>query len=273
LDSKLYLVFALTAVIHMINTFAYAVRLAGVRTKRLALALSLFNVIFLLSSTANTIQGPLLTKYVEHQTLSLAKGTPEYNQALENISDVIRMVLLSGTVGTLIGAFLIPSYVRIFTKGILIFERVKSIPKLVRVVLSPNKLKAILKEVHLPSISSLDLPKYSGIPKRLVVLNIVITGIFTTGVLSAVYAGQFADYSNTAILLSSIINGVAMILLATIVDPTVAMVVDQTINGERSEKDVKKLVRYLAFSRVLGTLFAQVLFVPAAHIIAYIADI
>ena len=38
---RLLIVAALTAVIHMINTLIYAVRISGVRTQRLATALSL----------------------------------------------------------------------------------------------------------------------------------------------------------------------------------------------------------------------------------------
>lgn len=274
MDSRLYIVFALTAIIHMINTFAYAVRLAGVKTKRLGIALSLFNVIFLISSTANTIQGPLLSKFIEKQFVNVAINSPQYAQGLDNIAEVIRIVLISGTIGTLLGTLLIPNYVRIFTKGIMIFEQVKSVPKLVLIFLSPKKVKRVLKDITLPSVQVLSSYKYNGIPKKLIILNIIITGIFTTGVLSAVYAGSLVpQFGKTATLLASIINGVAMVLLATLVDPTVGMVVDQAINQERSEEDVKKLVRFLAVSRILGTIFAQAIFLPAAYIIEYVARV
>jgi len=62
---RLLIVAALTAVIHFTNTLAYAVRVSGVRTRRLATAFSLFNVIFLVASTANTIQAPILASMVE----------------------------------------------------------------------------------------------------------------------------------------------------------------------------------------------------------------
>lgn len=274
MDSRLYIVFALTAIIHMINTFAYSVRLAGVKTKRLGIALSLFNVIFLISSTANTIQGPLLSKFIEKQFVNVAINSPQYAQGLDNIAEVIRIVLISGTIGTLLGTLLIPNYVRIFTKGIMIFEQVKSVPKLVLMFLSPKKVKRVLKDIYLPSAQVLTSYKYNGIPKKLIILNIIITGIFTTGVLSAVYAGSLVpQFGKTATLLASIINGVAMVLLATLVDPTVGMVVDQAINQERSEEDVKKMVRFLAVSRIIGTIFAQAIFLPAAYIIEYVARV
>lgn len=274
MDSRLYIVFALTAIIHMINTFAYAVRLAGVRTKRLGIALSLFNVIFLISSTANTIQGPLLSKFIEKQFLNVTINSSAYTQGLSTIAGVIRIVLVSGTVGTILGTLLIPYYVRIFTKGIMIFEKVKSVPKLVILVLSPKKAKAILNDIEMPISPKVVDFKFSGIPSKLIILNIIITGIFTTGVLSAVYAGSLVpQFGKTATLLASIINGVAMVLLATLVDPTVGMVVDQAINQERSEEDVKKMVRVLAVSRIAGTILAQAIFLPAAYIIEYVAKV
>ena len=56
---------ALTFVIHLIGTLAYSVRIAGTRTRRIALSLSLFNVLILVSRTSNSFQAPLLAKRVE----------------------------------------------------------------------------------------------------------------------------------------------------------------------------------------------------------------
>jgi hypothetical protein len=51
-------IFTLTFLIHLIGTLAYAVRIAGVRTRRIVVALSLFNLLMLLSRTANSFQAP-----------------------------------------------------------------------------------------------------------------------------------------------------------------------------------------------------------------------
>ena len=55
----------LTFVIHLIGTLAYAVRIAGVRTRRIAVSFALFNVLVLVSRTSNSFQGPFLAKRIE----------------------------------------------------------------------------------------------------------------------------------------------------------------------------------------------------------------
>src|SRR6266516_339104 len=53
------LVFLLTFVIHLISMLSYAVRIAGVRTRRIAVSLAMFNVLLLVSRTSNTFNGCL----------------------------------------------------------------------------------------------------------------------------------------------------------------------------------------------------------------------
>jgi hypothetical protein len=112
------------------------------------------------------------------------------------------------------------------------------------------------------------------IPKGFLVANVIVTGIYTIGVLSALYAGAlFPQYRSTAVLLSAIVNGFATVLVATIVDPTAARITDQALRGERSVRDVKLVVMWLAVTRFLGTLLAQVLFMPAALLIRWVAQL
>ncbi|MGC7880221.1 lipid II flippase family protein [Desulforudis sp. 1190] len=88
------------------------------------------------------------------------------------------------------------------------------------------------------------------------------------GVLSALYAGAlFPEFRGTAILLSGIVNGIATVLIATVVDPTAARITDQAARGARPEKDVQIMVAYLTGTRFLGTIFAQALLLPAAELI------
>ncbi|KUK40790.1 MAG: hypothetical protein XD69_1163, partial [Clostridia bacterium 62_21] len=72
-------------------------------------------------------------------------------------------------------------------------------------------------------------------------------------------------------LLAPLVNGVATVLAATVVDPTAAMITDQALRGVRGEEDVKLMVMYLALTRLLGTMLAQVLFLPAAEAIYLVA--
>ena len=64
-DPQLAVICALTFVIHLIGTLAYAVRIAGVRTQRIAVSFALFNILVLVSRTSNSFQGPFLAKRIE----------------------------------------------------------------------------------------------------------------------------------------------------------------------------------------------------------------
>jgi len=286
---RLLIVAALTAVIHCTNTLAYAVRISGVRTRRLATAFSLFNVIFLLASTANTIQAPLLASIVEMfiKTGQMITGVkipdeqlvsnPAYQTLLTSLDYDFRIVIAAATVGTLIGAALIPAFVNIFNKAIFLFEETGSVPRMLwLIIISPRRFAKVSGQVYLPGKKSLKLATYRKltIPKTFLFLNIIVTGIYTTGVLSSIYAGAlFPSFRSTATLLSAVVNGLATILAATVVEPTAAAITDQALRGDRSDGDVKQMAFYLAITRLLGTVFAQLIFIPSAYLIKYVASL
>src|ERR1044072_7032160 len=71
MDPGLLIICGLTFVIHLIGTLAYSVRIAGARTRRIAISLSLFNILVLVSRTSNSFAAPLLAKRVEQ---NIARG-------------------------------------------------------------------------------------------------------------------------------------------------------------------------------------------------------
>jgi hypothetical protein len=95
LDTGLLIICALTFVIHLVGTLAYSVRIAGTRARRIALSLSLFNILILISRTSNSFQAPLLAKRVEAH---LANG------ATSGGTGDFRWLLLSATLATAAGA-------------------------------------------------------------------------------------------------------------------------------------------------------------------------
>ena len=285
--TRLLIVAGLTALIHLINTLIYGVRLAGVRTQRLALAISLFNVIFLVASTANTVQAPLLSSLVEKainagfgmvgrpaEVAELVKSE-FYLAHLASLRADMRLVILAATGGTVLGALLIPAFVQVFSRAILLFEEAGSVPRLLGMVFfSPRRVWGYAQRVRVTRKEFLRQAarRRPVMPKTFLLLNIIVTGVYTTGVLSALYAGAlFPLYRSTATLLAPLVNGVATVLAATVVDPTAAMITDQALRGVRGEEDVKLMVMYLALTRFLGTILAQVLFLPAAEAIYLVA--
>ncbi|HWI55080.1 MAG TPA: lipid II flippase Amj family protein [Desulfobacteria bacterium] len=272
LDHRLILVIIFTVIIHMIITLGYAVRLAGVRTQRLALAFSLWNVIFLVASTANTVQAPFLGRIIDEAGTLIHKGNLNVTSAVEYD---IRIIILAATLGSIIGTLLIPNFVRLFTKGIFLFERVKSVPRMIGVMLRPKMLRKILAAITIPQSTSVKrLVRKRGVPKKLVVLNFLVTGIWTIGVLAALYAGLLdIKFVRTTANMSGIINGVATVMGVLLIDPHVASITDEAARGKRSDEDVKLLSFYLAASRIAGTILAQVIFIPAAEIIVMAARV
>ncbi|MFZ5647624.1 MAG: lipid II flippase Amj family protein [Bacillota bacterium] len=283
---RLLVVAALTTLIHLINTLIYSVRVSGLMTGRLATAISLFNVIFLLSSTANMIQGPLLATMVEG---AIHRGGLEgvvpggeksgvfpsgYLYQLGLLAADFRLVILYATVGTVLGILLMPLFEKIFVRFILIFESVGTVPGAVlSLVFSAGKAACRPGNITAPPArEKTGEPVVCGIPPSFLLMNVIVTGIFTTGVLSALYAGAlYPGYRASATMLASVVNGVAQVLFATVVDPTAARITDQAIRGLRNRSEVRRMAYYLAGTRIAGTLLAQAFFLPAAYLIRHVA--
>lgn len=262
---RIILIFILTAIIHTIDTLSYAVRIAGVRTSRLAMAFSLFNIIVLVSRTANLIQAPILG--------SMGDLTIKTND-LGTLTNSFRLTILAATFGSTIGAILIPTFVNIFIHFIYQLEEKGSITKIILSSFHDYKFKTIKSCLKIKPLKNLKTYAKNNIPKTFLFLNILITSIHTIGVLSAIYAGVLIpQFRLTASQLSGIINGIATILLAVVVDPRSAIITDQVLDGKRKENDVNSMVMYLVGSKILGTVLGQLLFIPAAQTIVFFTKI
>lgn len=263
--NRLVLVCVATFIIQFIDTLSYSIRPSGVRTGKIAIALSLFNILALISRLSNMVQTPFLGSIVdiaikEHQVSSL--------------SIVFRLVIATATVATVLGIIFIPSFVRIFSKAIDRLDASGSVPRLIIDSMSIRRIKDLTQNIVRPRMDMIHNTKNANIPKGFLILNIPITAIYTVGMLSAIYAGALLpQFRLTASSLSGIINGMATILLAVVVDPTAAMVTDQALHGKRTLRDVNAMVIYLVGGKLLGTILGQIIFVPAAEFIAFIAKL
>src|SRR5699024_12699447 len=86
-------------------------------------------------------------------------------------------------------------------------------------------LKRVVIHFILPRFSYLRWTRMKDIPVRLFLVNMVITAIYTIGVLSALYAALLVpENRTTALMASGLINGMATILLVVFVDPKVSVV-------------------------------------------------
>lgn len=259
MQNTLIYLFILTLLIHLIDTLAYSVRLNSVKSGQVALSFSLFNLFVLISRTANTFQAPLIGSIIG---LSIAQG-------IDPIMDM-RKVIFASTLGTLVGVMLIPTFLRIFSAAVRKLEITGSVPSLVVEALHINNIKRLVKRATRPKKTMLERLRYREIPKRLLILHALVTGIYTVGVLAANYSALLVtdEHRLAAAASSGMINGIATILLTLFIDPKAAIITDQALRGKRPYTDVKALVVLLISTKLIGTLLGQLLFLPSANLIA-----
>lgn len=256
--TPLIIICIFTFLIHITESLAYCMRLSGVRTRQIAIAMSFVTTTLLVSRLSNMFQSPLMGNMVDQ---AIFLGTP---QAIHHLENSFRIIIFSGFLGSLFGAFLAPTAVQVFALGIRQFKNNASIPKIVLSAFRPSVLVKWGTVFKWPSFSMLSSISLSRLPKTFLILNIGVTSIYTIGVLCSLLAGAIMpDLTATAIQLSGIVNGLATIMLTLFVDPSGARITDEAMHNDRPESDVRSVVFFLIFGRLIGTLvIAQLLFKP-----------
>jgi len=258
----LILILLLTTVIHGAETSSYSIRLGGIRLRKIAVALSLTGIVLLISRTSNLFQAPMLGGIVD-QAKQQGSST--------DVLHVFRLVLLAASVGTLLSIVLYPTFTRLATKVITRFEVEGSIVGLMKVS-NIQKLTRTRTYVRAPKISMIKRLRVGGVPKRLMLTNMVITSIYTTGVLAALYASVLDPaHATTSSMASGVVNGAATILLTLFLDPHIALMTERALNEPQGADSMSKAYGWLMISRFFGTLLAQAILIPAAHWISWVS--
>ncbi|KHE72128.1 lipid II flippase Amj family protein [Halobacillus sp. BBL2006] len=265
LNEKVICIALFILIIHTIETLAYSVRLSGARVGLIASALSLFNIMVIVSRMSNMLQQPFTGSLVDE---AQAAGTTGF------VESQFRIIIGASTIGSIVGIILLPTFVALFSRMIIhLSNQGGSMPSLFKTVFTVDYFKRGLNLMHLPRRSYLDGVSLKDMPKRLFFINMMVTAIYTIGVLSALYAGLLApERSNTAVLASGMINGVATILLSVFVDPKISVMADNVIRKKGSYSTLKNVSIMMVTSRLLGTMVAQLLFIPGAKYIAWLTQ-
>lgn len=265
MDKQLLLICTLTFIIHIIGTLAYSVRIAGIRTRRIAVSLALFSILMLVSRTSNSFLGPFLAKRVE-------TGIDHQITADALLVD-FRWLLLSASLATIIGAILIPTFQRVFCRAVEHFQVHRSVPKLILHGVFKGGLSYVKTSASLPKPANVTgLRKDSGVSISMTAMNVIATALWTVGVFAALYAGVLdPSVRVTSSTLSSIINGGATVMMAVFIDPHMSGMTDDVIEGKIEESQFRRAVVWLVGSRLVGTVIAQFLLVPSAVVIVGVA--
>jgi len=278
---RLLFVFLLTAFINLINTLTRSSRLSGVRTGSLATAISLFGVVYLAASFANTLQAPLLASTVEliiknayNQALGIAAaadatGTQVYQQALMGLNYKLRFVIAGASLGTVAGMLVIPSFVTSFANAINAFGRTGSVFKVIPLILvSLFKPGSGILKLRMTSLTTLReiVTTRMTTPKSFLLWNLASYSLWTCNVLAGLYAGAlYPEFRGTAVMMAAIVGNAAIVVNVMMVDPVLAKVTDAVARGEEKELGLKQIIFYLAVSNLLGTILAQAIFEPVSR--------
>ena len=263
---RLLIVFLFTLVIHLISTLAHSVRLVGIRTGRIAVSFALFNILVLVSRTANSFQAPLLAKVIERDLPTANFDHPIY---------VFNILIFSASIGTAIGAFLIPTFQTLLGKLVLSFSVNRSLPRLIMHSFTKSGIKHVKDNFRIPSPRNVQhFKNLKQMPLKLLFLNTIVVGVLTVGS----YAAMYAAFKNPALRLTSvtlvpIVTGIATIVLVTCIDPFFSLLTDDCLEGRITEAYFHKCIALIVTSRFIGTLLAHLFILPAAWLIISVATL
>lgn len=265
MDAQLLVICLLTAGINLIGTLAYGARIAGVRTRRIAMSFALFNILVLVSRMSNSFLGPFLAKRIE---VRLADGG---GAAL--LGD-FRLILFSASAAVFVGIVLVPTSQRLFARAIGYFQEHRSTARMLLRSATPSGLRTIRDSLSMPGVSHIrQLAKPRGVGWGVLLANCLAQALLTVGVLASLYAGYLnPEFRVTASQLSAVINGFATILLFALIDPQLSVMTDDVVEGRVEEALFRRTIVWISFSRLAGTLLAQLLLVPSAVAIAWVAN-
>ncbi|ALC89157.1 hypothetical protein AM500_04640 [Bacillus sp. FJAT-18017] len=265
ITTKVLLIAAFLMVVTTIETLAYSTRISGARVKLIATALSLFSSLVIISRFSTTIQQPLTAKLIAE--------APKANK-LQFIEEQYRILIGVTSIGVLLGIILFPTFINIFSRAIVQLSKERgSLVSLLVKQFNISGFKKVIKCVRIPRWSYLEGITLKTIPKRLFIINVIISAVFTTGVLSSIYASMLVprDFSQAAMMSSGIINGIATILLTIFVDPKASVLADRVVNNQSQYIYLKSYSLTMVSSKFVGTIAAQLLFLPAAYYVAWFA--
>ncbi|AYQ31335.1 lipid II flippase family protein [Runella sp. SP2] len=257
------LVCILTVIIHFVAIISLSARIVGVRTKKISSSTSIFNIISLIAQFSNTIQAPLLTKYVE-KGITLA----QHNDF------IFREIIFCATLGTCIGAFAVPTVHRFMKKGVEALYVHRSIFVLLTKSIRKSTFIVLKKSLTLPKIENVyRLKYYDDIPKKMILLNCLVYGFITVSVLSCLYAGYLnPNLRTTSLSMNGFSSGLATIGMLLFIEPYNATLTDKVVDGSVSESYFRRYLTFVIIARVFGTFLGQFLLIPLAKVIAVLVQ-
>ncbi|MBA4853047.1 lipid II flippase family protein [Emticicia sp. BO119] len=259
------IVLLLTFFIHFFSIAVLSVRLVGIRTSKMAASYAVYNIIFLAVRFLNTFQAPLLAKSIEKSILN-GQGPDNW---------LFFKLCLVSLIGSISGALFIPTLQRTMYQTV---EKVYQKNSLIRVIVKSftfDSLRHFLQSFSVPRLSNISrLNRISDIPKRILLMNVIITSLTTISVLSCLYAGYInPDLRTTSLSLNGFIVGFSTVLSMIIVEPNLGITADKVINGLYSETYFRRYLTFVVIARIIGTGLSLLFILPLAHLVVFLAKL
>jgi Na+-transporting methylmalonyl-CoA/oxaloacetate decarboxylase gamma subunit len=263
MNMRLGSILFLTILIYVVETSAYASRLAGIRTRRPSQANSFYNLLALSARAAKALQTTLLAGLVDR---AVTTGQ------VTNLTTTLRLVLLAAAGGVIIGAGLVPSIARLLERAVHSYEQRRSLPRVVLHGLGIETLPRARKDLRPPRARTVLWASRHRLPWRWILLTVVVATLSAVGGPAAQIASAITpEGARTALTLPAFFTGVGTVLLVLLVDPLTAHVMDQALRGERPVSDVTAVTVWQIGGRLAGTLLTQLLLSPLAQLLATLA--
>jgi hypothetical protein len=248
------LIYLSILLIHFIAIVAYASRIAGGLTGRIALAGVLMNLMFILSRTANAFYAPMLSKQVESAIGIVSE---------QDVILMLRETLFMGFVGGALGYMLIRYFIVFFIDGVNHAAQF-SLRSMCWVALRKLFSWTYWKKAKVNS----DNGHTCRIPYSVGIAIFMVHAIWAVGFVAPLYAGFLVpEYRATVVHMSAFVNGFATILMFVYCDPYFAAIIDKCRDGDDRAKRSIYVLKVAALLHVGALLFAQLLIVPCAMIL------
>lgn len=263
-DWRLVVIMVAAAIVSSLLSLNVAARPAAIKTGQVATALTVAQLLFLLTRFANLFYTPLMAKFVDEA---------EKSHGMEKLYGQFQWVIAGTVFGGVVSWMLLATAVNWLCCGVKCFHHRETMTAALARLLRPHAWGVVARAVRPPSNLGVRLFRLEGVSPGFLLVNVVATGIWTVGLLAALYvSGMNPKFAITAGLLSGLVTGVAAIIFSVWVDPKAALITDLVERGVLPEKQVRVTAVHLVVGNLVGSLLGFFLLTPAIKVIEFAAN-
>lgn len=261
--NKINAIYFLTFVASIFDVLSYSICIVGIKTKKLAISVALFDTLLIFCKGSMFIQATLLGSICDDAVI---------NCHANGLEVIFRNIMFVLSTGSLIGALLTPICVEVLSKITNHFEKIGTIIKIIPYIFT-NIRKLSKRCINLNDYKKLNKVTIKDIPISIIILNTIAVSLYSIGVPASIYAGALSpNNALAATQLAGIVVGISAAIPLIFVEPIIAILTDQSIEGKIPIHHVKSIIFFLVVGDIIGTIISQFLFIPLTNIIISITQ-